>query len=407
MKRVFLVTKLHTTNIGNQALSHEMMNLVAEAVGAENMIVDGRPVGLYNYDVKAILKSKEPQILLDKWADEVLRKYQSRNQNEVAFRGDVRKVKMVTAEGGNLKFEPIKQMLRPLKSQLNKYLLYNEVYRLRMDKIRSADILVYSGAGEVGDNNIFLRQLLEIRIAQKLGKTTSVVNQSIVVKTAAFKKLLHHVYGNCFKIVVRGEVSEKLLHEVGVSNERIIVAPDTAINSRPAISTMKKKIVGINFTPLILFDIDRIAPIIAKLKSYGNEIVFITNEPFGDRNIGDQLKDRYNIEAIETNCDYLQYASNLSSMKYLISTRLHTIILGLSASTPAIPIEGNVFKTKELLSQLNYPISVINGYHQGWEETVIREIEKMETGAYEFGQYFSEALPLIRQNVKKNISWIY
>ena len=39
MKKVFLVTKLKTTNLGNQALSMELIKLFEEEVGKENLYV--------------------------------------------------------------------------------------------------------------------------------------------------------------------------------------------------------------------------------------------------------------------------------------------------------------------------------------------------------------------------------
>lgn len=403
---VFLVTKLHTTNIGNQALSEEIINLVAAHVGAQNLYVAGRPIGLYSYDYKQISSSENPAALLDKWADEVIAKFK-RLQKSVQFKSDIKKVKMVTMSDSKLKYEPLKVILRPLKAKLDKFKLFDERYALRLAHIASADCFIYSGAGEVGDNTVFLRQLLELRIAQKMGKKTGVVNQSIVVKTAAFKKLLKHVYGSCDKIVVRGSVSRTLLENLHVDEKIIATAPDTAIKTDSKIDGIKKSAVGINFTPLINFKIENIAPIIEKLKSYGNEIYFITNEPYGDREIGELLSQKYGITALEDDSDYLKYSAHLSQFKYIISTRLHSIILSLAAHTPAIPIEGNVFKTTELLSQLRYPIEVINAYKDGWENELISEIEKLETGStYNFENYFDIELPKLKEDVQKNISWL-
>jgi hypothetical protein len=78
-------------------------------------------------------------------------------------------------------------MLRPVKRVIKKYFLFDKSYIKRLATINSCDYLIYSGAGEASDNHVFLRQMLELRIAQKLGKKTGAVNQSVVVKDEAFK----------------------------------------------------------------------------------------------------------------------------------------------------------------------------------------------------------------------------
>lgn len=403
---VFLVTKLYTTNVGNQALSEELIKLIADHVGPSNLYVDGRPIGLYNFDLKQINRAKNPGAILDKWADEVIGKFERLNK-EVRFQSDLKKVKMITMFDSKLKYEGLKAALRPLKAKYDKLKIFNEKYAERLSKIASADCFIYSGAGEVGDNTVFLRQLLELRIAQKMGKKTGVVNQSIVVETEMFGKLLKHVYGKCNKIVVRGRFSKELLKSVGIENKTITLAPDTAIQTSPQIARSKKQEVGINFTPAINFKVENIAPIIEKLKSYGNTVYFITNEPYGDKSVREQLNQKYGIAVLDPGKDYLNYAAKLSEFKYIISTRLHSIVLSLAAHTPAIPIEGNVFKTKELLSQLSYPVDVIDAYKEGWENVLISEIEKVEMGsAYDFERYFQTELKALKKDVRKNISWI-
>ncbi|MEO5967793.1 MAG: polysaccharide pyruvyl transferase family protein, partial [Ferruginibacter sp.] len=253
MTKVFLITKLKTTNIGNQALSHEIINIFKEKVGAENLIVGGRPLNLFNFSMKEIMSSKNPEGLLDMWADQVIKKYKS-EKHSYKYKPEINWVSLDTLDSAVMRFEPIKKLLRPLKAKLKKYSLYNKNYEHRLNQINSSDILVYSGAGEVGVYNVFLRQMLEIRIAQKLGKKTAAVNQSVVIEDDTFKKLLLHVYGKMDKIVVRGESSKAALIKTGIDPNIFEIAPDTAImTSSPNIRKQNKNLVGINFTPHINF----------------------------------------------------------------------------------------------------------------------------------------------------------
>ncbi|MBS1761269.1 MAG: polysaccharide pyruvyl transferase family protein [Bacteroidetes bacterium] len=402
--KIFLVTKLGTTNIGNQALSNEIINLFISQVGENNIIVGGRPLGLLLYDFKKMQKSDKPVELLESWADRIIRKYENEKGSKI-FRPKLNFVKLVTNSSPELKYEGIKKFLRPLKKRIKKYFLYEKSYKKRLDQINSSDVLIYSGAGEVGDTIVFLRQLLEIRIAQKLGIKTGAVNQSVVVKSEVFKKLLSHVYGKMERVVVRGKVSKELLAECGLIPEKISLAPDTAILTT-AIKLNRENKVGINFTPNIKFNADKIRVVIEHLRNYGNEIYFVTNEPIGDIQIGKELIQNYDIQIFPQIESYLEYASKLSQFKYIISTRLHTNILALASEVPIIALEGNQFKTSELLDQLDYPVPVINAYKDGWMDVLNEEIDKLESGKYNHNDYFSIILPAAKQKVKLNAEWL-
>lgn len=402
--KIFLITKLGTTNIGNQALSNEIINLFISEVGENNIIVGGRPLGLMLYDFKEMQRSNKPVELLESWANRIVRKYEKEKGSKI-FRPKLNFVKLVTNSSPELKYEGIKKFLRPLKKRIKKYFLYEKSYKKRLDQINSSDVLIYSGAGEVGDTIVFLRQLLEIRIAQKLGIKTGAVNQSVVVKTDQFKKLLGHIYGKMDRIVVRGTVSKKLLVECGIDTNKVSIAPDTAILTKSQFLDRGNK-VGINFTPNIKFDIFKIKEVLDNLKKYNNEIYFITNEPIGDIQIEKELIQNYNIKVFPQITNYHDYASKLSQFKYIISARLHTNILALSSNIAVIALEGNQFKTTELLEQLNYPVPVINAYNEGWMKVLNEQIDFLEIGHYDFNTYFSKSLPEAQQKVKNNASWV-
>lgn len=402
MPKVFLVTKLNTTNIGNQALSNEIINVFKNEFGDENIHVGGRPVGLLNYDFPKIKVSEDPVALFESWAEKVYKKYISSDKKE-KFIPSVPQIKLVTEESSEMKTEGVKKLLRPLKKKLSKVFVYDKSYRNRLNIIAASDVIVYSGAGEVVDTNVFLRQLLELRVAQKLGVKTAAVNQSVVISSDVYKKLLHHVYGKMDKIVVRGDVSKKLLESCGVDSRKISLAPDTAILS--AEEKKEKKIsskVGLNFTPGIKYSADLVEPIINKLNMLGQEIYFITNEPIGDLNIQKELMEKYSLKSFGLIKSYKNYSEDLSGLKYIISARLHTNIIALSAQTPVIAIEGNKFKTSELMQQLNYPVPVINAYEDGWVGKVLNEIDKIENSEYDFKSYFEKVLPQLKLAVRKN-----
>ena len=94
MKKVFLVTKLKTTNLGNQALSMELIKLFEEEVGKENLYVGGRPLGLFGYSIDKLKSSSDPVRLFESWADAVVKKYRPLSASSNMFVSKVNQFKL-------------------------------------------------------------------------------------------------------------------------------------------------------------------------------------------------------------------------------------------------------------------------------------------------------------------------
>lgn len=407
MKKIFLITKLRTTNIGNEALSSGIIELFKSFGGKENLAVNGRPMGLDGY-YPGRLSRTNPDKDVDRWASRIVKHFQAQQQPK-HFKAAVPKVILLSPGFRNdLQYEGIKKRLRPLKRFINSFFTYKPAYQSRLNNLASSDVVVYSGAGEVGDNNVFLRQLVELRVAQMLGISTAAVNQSVVIKTDRFKKLVGHVYGKMEKIVVRGETSKQNLVSYGVPASIIEIAPDTAINT-PFVATVdsgNETMVGINFTPRINIDYNGLKKIIDVLRKRGFTPVFVTNDPNEDAEIRHELAARFGVVAAKDALSFQEYSNTLHAFRFLISTRLHSNILALNAGTPVIPIEGNVFKTTELLQQLKYPLPVINAVGEGWEEKIIAQIETHLKQPERIRNYIQNELPPLKRLTEKNASWV-
>ncbi len=405
MVKVFLVTKIKSTNLGNQALSMELIKLFEEIIGKQFLYVGGRPLGLFGYSIDKLKSSADPVGLFESWAEAVINKYRPLSAAGNVF---VSKVNNFDLTGNDsLTMEKIKSFFRPLKRRFDKHFLFNNQYVKRLDAIKASDFLIYSGAGEVSDNHVFLRQMLEIRIAQKLGKKTGAVNQSIVVKEEAFKKIVNLVYGRMDHIVLRGAISRAAILSFGVNENKVSLAPDTAINTTCELADVKKNgKVGINFTPFINFDWKDVEKIINKVRQYNRELVFITNEPVGDVPIIEKFKSDFNIEVLEESSGYIDFTKKIAAFEYLIGARLHANVMALAVNVPVVAIEGLLWKTKELFEQFEYPLPSANVNEAGWVDSVIDSIEKIEQHKIDFGHYFSTILPKHKMEVKNNVTWI-
>src|SRR4051812_2613914 len=72
MKKIFLITKLRTTNIGNEALSHEIIKMFTQQLNDVVININGRPSGLEGYLPTKLFKSPDPITTFEHWTDKIV-----------------------------------------------------------------------------------------------------------------------------------------------------------------------------------------------------------------------------------------------------------------------------------------------------------------------------------------------
>jgi len=414
LKKIFLITKLKTSNIGNEALSHEIIRLFKDTAKDAIINVNGRPFGLDGYLPARLLKVSDPIQEFENWTDSIVKKIKS--EPDVPFQANDGKV-ILYHQTNDFKADKWKSKLRPIKRFINSLLVYSKEYKKRASILKGADWLVYSGAGEVTDGyrkdfndaHVFLRQMIEIRVAQKMGINTAAVNQSIFVNLPLSQQIIAHVYKNMKKIVIRGTSSRDCLIKYGVPANIIEMAPDSAINTffENAGKTSKdKNTIGLNFSNHVKITDDEMGKIINYFHSIGKKVVYCTNEPIGDYAIIERLKKKFNVPLLEGHTNYKEYAQKLSEFDFVVSARVHTNMLSMVSHTTVIPIEGNDFRLQELLEGFQYPLMPVKSQQDGWVDVLIDNIEAVRNNRYDFKNYFENIFSVHRKNALKNASWI-
>jgi polysaccharide pyruvyl transferase WcaK-like protein len=350
----------------------------------------------------------------ENWTDKIVKKIKS--EPDVAFVANDGKVSLYH-KNNDYKVDKWKSKLRPIKRFINSLLVYSIEYKKRASILKAADWLVYSGAGEVTDGyrgdfndaHVFLRQMIEIRVAQKLGLNTAAVNQSIFVNLPLSQKIIAHVYKNMKKIVIRGTSSRDCLIQYGVPANLIEMAPDSAINTEfeNAGKVVKdKNIVGLNFSNHVKITDQEMERIINYLKAQDKQVMYCTNEPIGDYAIIEKLSKKFNIPLLEGHTNYKEYAQKLSEFDFVISARVHTNMLSMISHTVVIPIEGNDFRLEELLSGFQYPFMPVKSQQEGWVDKLIVNIEAVKNNQIDFNKYFQNVFTTHKKNSIKNAAWI-
>jgi polysaccharide pyruvyl transferase WcaK-like protein len=210
-------------------------------------------------------------------------------------------------------------------------------------------------------------------------------------------------------IVVRGNHSRAALLDMGVPDEKVTVAPDTAFLSERAPASTDSDSVGESTTVGLALNADKVrryddwGAVVERLSSLGHRVLFISNDPAADRAAAAECKKRFGIPASCEKRTYREYMSLLGRLHFVISSRLHTNELALAAGTPVIPLEGNVFKTREVFELIQYPLRVINTDELGWVGLVHRAIDQMVTQYADVKAFAARRLPLIRQASRRNL----
>ncbi|QBZ97869.1 polysaccharide pyruvyl transferase family protein [Flavobacterium sangjuense] len=405
MSNILISTKLKTTNIGNQALSDELILMAREFTTENNRFkVTGRPVGLDKYKFDSLDKLN-PVAHFEGIAQKIAEK--ARKLKKLTFdNGDLAIVKtnLLDVEGNIVKTEKLRRIARKVRRFYYSFFLYSKKYENRLALYSNMDYYLYSGAGEIGFSDFFLRQLLDLRVAQLLGVKTCAINQSVELTEGIEKEILMHVYEKMHKIVVRGEISKTLLVSNNINQNIITVCPDTAFRNKVEIVPKKTfdKSIALNITPKT-YDKYNYDTIIKKLLEHNYKITFVSNDPMGEKELAEQLHKKYNFPIIIKSLNYKEYSEFIKEFDVLISSRLHSCELALTAGVPVVPVEGNVHKTTEVLSFVEYPISVVNAKSDSFVEELWANILYVENNFIAIQNWILDNRMGISENATKNI----
>jgi polysaccharide pyruvyl transferase WcaK-like protein len=430
---ITIITKLKTPNAGNQAVSTELLRLLQRDYPDARIFAGWRVPGLEQYSFTRLQHSgTDPLHTLDNWADSILNAYNSSKktkyprQENLVHTGQwleispnkedpAYSVELASVTVPSLPMRLCRKSLRILKSPFDRLRIYGTSYEPWLKVMENSNLVLYSPAGLLTDSDYLVRDLLSLRIAQKLGARVSAINQSIEVKNPVLLCLLGQLYNSLDAVIVRDPLSLEILRKLGISQERVELAPDTAYLAQPTPmdeyrqnetvkdENIKLGTVGINTYYRKGVDFIGWGKIIKMLRAMGKEIIFVSNQMSDDRLVGKELQKLYGVKIISRQYDYNEYIRVLSSLELVISERYHTCVFSAIAGTPFIPLKYSALsKMHGVVWFLNYSIPPIDLDSAGWAEIVQKHIKDI------YGQYdhikagLNEVLPRMRKLAELN-----
>jgi polysaccharide pyruvyl transferase WcaK-like protein len=381
--RIAVITRMTTQNAGNEALSVRLIELLrgTAAVG-EVRGLDRYPRYFEGLSLKSVAGA-DPVQAFDALADRLARRARNLPEGPLADLASPAAVRL------DLSARELPSRLRDLKRRLGvrrRLASWGVIGRRDLETclrtLAWADLTLWNPAGEfhpTGDPNQPFRLLLMIRIAQRLGRRTAIVNHSLEIEDPLLKTIAGHVYRQAEAIVVRDGPSVKIAREMGVAPERLSEAPDLVfLTPESAAGTGAPHAGAIGFAVnglQALAGYDEWSALLDRLEAAGRPMVFVSNAMNHDLEFATRLAEGRSMTLVRRQPSHSELVDLYRGMGVLISSRLHASILALSAGTPVVSIEPQVFKLAAIFEQMAYPLACETVHEAGWGLRVASKVE--------------------------------
>jgi polysaccharide pyruvyl transferase WcaK-like protein len=373
-RRIALVTRTHTINQGNQALSVAWREyLTGRYPNANVSLFERVPKYLRRYSVSVMASVYDPIAAFDEIATELLRKM----PNELGLNPSARDVTLDAKRRQVVRCRRLRQKLR-LRSRIASFNLGAKDYLNRLGHLTEADLVVVNPAGEFhsSSTDTALLYLLEARCAQLAGCRTAIVNLSFEVKDPIVASIADHVFSSCDFVEFRDEESREQLMKLCLACDYAVL-PDAVIMS-PVSPTQRIRghgiALAINWAQILESNYIPEVRLCIKALSEQGTVTLTSNEwatdyPLWEKNFGN---DEIAFEGHGLNYD--EYACFLSGFDVVVSSRLHTCVLGMLAGAVVVPIECGTFKLTGFFNQIGMPREPILIGSAGWQSKLLDQL---------------------------------
>ncbi|MCL4673954.1 MAG: polysaccharide pyruvyl transferase family protein [Sphingomonadaceae bacterium] len=373
-RRVVLITKTATQNQGNQALSIVWRDFLARRYPeAEVRLVERAPAYLKRYTLAAIARQRDPVAAFDALAASLV----ARMPRSATADPSVWNVRHDPDQQQVIRFLKLRQALR-LRGRLARIGVGEAAYLERLSYICGARLVVVNPAGEFQANatDTPLHYLLETRCAQLSGASTAFVNLSFEVADPVLARLSDHVFRHCDLSEFRDTESLEHLRATGGTAEPLIL-PDGAIMSaiaRPESGGGKGLALAINALQVREHALaEKWDAMVDQLLTAGL-VTLTSNEWTTDFPFWHKYLERDGVTCEGSDLPYDEYARLLVGYDVVVSSRLHTCVLGLVAGAAIVPVETGTFKLSGFFNMIGMADEPVRMDSAGWQDRLLERI---------------------------------
>ncbi|CAL1691032.1 hypothetical protein MMB232_01167 [Brevundimonas subvibrioides] len=401
---VLIITRMHTQNAGNEALSKELIIYAQTLFGADAVqAIDRYPRLFESYTVKGLGSAVEAgfdrlaRSLIDRFYASAATPPERARPEQVILQKSTQEVR------GRLR--TLKNLLGVRRRLAAVGLMERKDPEVAVSACADARLILWNPAGEIhptGNRDQVMRLLLLVRIAQLSGRRTAVINHSLEVEDPELARLVRHVYGAMDYVGVRDAESVRRVAEMEVGPA--VESPDLVfLASRIPPSTQGHDggAIGISINALTA---DRTpaewTDLMSGLSTLGRPFLYLTNAMNHDTALARELAQTYGGEVIDHQPGYLDLRTHYARCAVLISSRLHASILALCEGVPVVSIEPSVFKLTAIFDQMNYPIRTESMGRPGWGQRVLANVRRALDEGDALATFNAEALALQRKRIE-------
>jgi len=384
MSYITLVTRIKTLNIGNEALSTELIKAVSDYSNDEVLALERAPNHLSQFSFSKLRGKSEFKIdsTVNKWVYKLVGLSAGELQD---FKSSI---ELVYKKSEPKRISKIRGKLK-LRGWLAKTGYYSRQYSNRLRNFSESRVVLLNPAGELNPMSIDppLRMLVELLAAKELGAKVGITNFSYEIDDSDVNKVLVKLFNRLDFIYVRDQLSLNLLNDLGVHKSLLRLVPDLVFMSVPESNSIKVnnicKEYGIDHSSVIvvingktgLSDVKDWAKVIDVLRDRGLKPIIMSNELSSDIKFAMELKKISGVDVVERQFSYKTYSEVVGRANFIVSNRLHTSILALTANTPVIPVEPILRKIRGVFGDFGYPLSVPSVREEGWVDQVVSNID--------------------------------
>ena len=354
---IVLITRVRTSNQGNQALSRAWANELRRAFPGQPLrLLERCPKYLTQFSLAHLERSGDPVARFEAIAQRLC---------SLAPTGD--------CAGPTGEQEVVLDLMRRppryfadfrARFRLRRLLIWlgfeTAGYGKRLAAFRRAALVVFNPAGEffVGARDVALLHLLDIRVAQLLGARVAVVNLSLEATDPTLDRIVPYVFDKCDLISFRDDESPARYLAMG-GRRTVLTVPDLAIVTHCPPQSPASRRAAPHVGIAIHTDHARLrnqseswVNVLFRLKENGILPTLISNDWSTDEPFYAHLMGRTGVGVDGIGLDASDYVEFLGNFDAIITSRMHTAVLSVVAGTPFVAIEPGGFKMAGVLSKL-------------------------------------------------------
>jgi polysaccharide pyruvyl transferase WcaK-like protein len=389
---VVLITRMETINAGNQALSSALIQLTSELYPRHKVVaLERRPPALEGFSLSGCQGADHDDIgRFRRFADGLLTLDRGILGAGRTATPRVEDPRLVSDKPGLA--HRVLRRLQKASSRLSGWIGSRE-FSQRLWLYRHASLVIANPAGEFdpsGSPDTPAQLLLDLYVARRCGASTAIVNHSVEVRDDRLRRLIPDIYAEFDVVVARDDLSKDALVEFGVPAERIGVAPDLAfaldLGDRSTLQAQSGGVALALNPHLLNLDVATAETIVDMLTARSTELTFVSNCWKKDRELAKHLLSRSPLNLQDGPLDFRLYSDLLSGFEFVVSSRLHTIVLALLRGVPVIPLETQLHKISGLMESIGYPLETIRIGSENWPAKLETALDQVTTRRSELCQ---------------------